>query len=247
MINRLRDNFKGASKQYLITGAPQCLVPDNNMGQMISQAKFDIIWVQFYNTPACSAMSWVTANPNYASNGVEKPSGFTYNQWESWLAGTQSKDAKLYIGIPGGSGGANPGFYLSPSQAASLAKAYFCKPNFGGIMIWEATYSENNAVFHQSIKNSLVSLSQSSGCKSSGGGSPPPPPPPTTTQVSQPTQPPSGGGGSCKQTYTVVSGDYCYLIWTKYSITEAQLRAWNPSLNAACAVFPGDKLCVSSK
>ncbi|KAH8897317.1 LysM-domain-containing protein [Thozetella sp. PMI_491] len=57
----------------------------------------------------------------------------------------------------------------------------------------------------------------------------------------------SGGGstGSCKQTYTVVSGDSCWAIWTKYGITEAQLRAWNPSLNSACLIQPGQVLCVS--
>lgn len=54
-----------------------------------------------------------------------------------------------------------------------------------------------------------------------------------------------GGSGSCKKTYTVVSGDYCYLIWTRFGISEAQLRAWNPSLNAACALQPGQVLCVS--
>lgn len=57
----------------------------------------------------------------------------------------------------------------------------------------------------------------------------------------------TGGGntGSCKKNYTVVAGDYCYLIWTKNGISEAQLRAWNPSLNAACALQPGQVLCVS--
>lgn len=52
-------------------------------------------------------------------------------------------------------------------------------------------------------------------------------------------------GGSCKKNYKVVAGDYCYLIWTKNGITEAKLRAWNPSLNSACSIKPGQVLCVS--
>lgn len=58
---------------------------------------------------------------------------------------------------------------------------------------------------------------------------------------------PGGGNnnGSCKKNYTVVSGDYCYLIWTKNGITESQLRSWNPSLNANCDLQPGQVLCVS--
>lgn len=44
LINRLRSLFP--SSNYLITGAPQCVVPDTNMGTMISQAKFDILYIR---------------------------------------------------------------------------------------------------------------------------------------------------------------------------------------------------------
>jgi chitinase len=53
------------------------------------------------------------------------------------------------------------------------------------------------------------------------------------------------GSGSCKSSYTVVNDDNCWKIWTKFNISEAQLRAWNPSLNAACLIQPGQVLCVS--
>lgn len=49
----------------------------------------------------------------------------------------------------------------------------------------------------------------------------------------------------CLKTYTVVSGDYCFLIEQNNGITEAQLRAWNPSLDAACDLAIGQVLCVS--
>jgi chitinase len=120
MITRLRSLFPTASKPYLITGAPQCVVPDANMGVMIANAQFDILFVQYYNTPECSARNWVSANPNYASTGVEKTSGFSY-----------SANAKLYIGVPGDVEAAASTDYLTPTEISSLIEAYYCKPNFG--------------------------------------------------------------------------------------------------------------------
>lgn len=55
----------------------------------------------------------------------------------------------------------------------------------------------------------------------------------------------SSTSGSCTQTYTAVSGDYCYLIWNEFGITEAQLYAWNPTLDAACDLAIGQVLCVA--
>ncbi|KAF3069352.1 LysM domain-containing protein [Trichoderma lentiforme] len=49
----------------------------------------------------------------------------------------------------------------------------------------------------------------------------------------------------CSQTYTVVSGDFCFAIWTKFNLTEAQFRALNPSLDTACTITIGQTLCVA--
>ena len=53
------------------------------------------------------------------------------------------------------------------------------------------------------------------------------------------------GSGSCKQHYTVVSGDFCFAIWTKFGLTESKFRSLNPSLDSACDIFPGQSLCVA--
>ncbi len=113
MASRLREHFKTASKKYILTGAPQCVVVDANMGALISQVQFDIIWVQYYNTPQCSARNWINANPNFAADGIEHSAGFSYSQWARFLVGTASANAKLYIGVPGSPDPGN--FYLSPS------------------------------------------------------------------------------------------------------------------------------------
>ncbi|KAJ8107992.1 hypothetical protein ONZ43_g6559 [Nemania bipapillata] len=50
MISTLRDSFKtDSSNTYYITGAPQCPIPEPNMGVVIDSAQFDYIWPQFYN------------------------------------------------------------------------------------------------------------------------------------------------------------------------------------------------------
>ena len=48
MINRLRSHYATQSNPYLITGAPQCVVPDANMGEMIDKVEFDVLLVQFF-------------------------------------------------------------------------------------------------------------------------------------------------------------------------------------------------------
>ncbi|KAK9489164.1 putative endochitinase [Lipomyces doorenjongii] len=203
MINRLRSYFLSASKPMLITGAPQCVSPDANMGTMIQHAKFDIIWIQFYNTPQCSARAWVTANPSYGSTGVENTSGFSYNAWTNFLVGTASATAKLYIGIPGSTLAAQRASdYLKPAEATNLMQAYFCKPNFGGIMIWEATAAEKNIIssktYYDVIKNDLLAYSKNTALSCMRVSS-------TSTGTCGTTY----GGRTCKSGYCCSKYGYC--------------------------------------
>jgi chitinase len=121
-------------KDYIITGAPQCPRPDDNMSNMINKAKFDIIWPQFYNNgPAgCTARDWV--------NGE---AGFNFADWASDLLAGESKDAKLYLGLLGGASGSagSPGDYLTPTEAKSLIAAFESSTAFGGVMLWDAVSS----------------------------------------------------------------------------------------------------------
>jgi peptidoglycan/xylan/chitin deacetylase (PgdA/CDA1 family) len=48
---------------------------------------------------------------------------------------------------------------------------------------------------------------------------------------------------SCKTYHTVVKGDNCYKIWTKYGLTESSLKKLNS--NISCSILHvGDKICV---
>ncbi|KAF4627473.1 hypothetical protein G7Y89_g10682 [Cudoniella acicularis] len=149
-INRLRANFaSNPAKTYLITGAPQCPLPEPNMGAMIQAAQFDILWVQFYNNPSCSARSWANANPNYATLGHEVSTvTLNYNEWKQQISSGASAGAKIYIGLEAQIAGCTPatyGDYLNATEANNLIDAYKGDSSFGGIMIWEATTALNDA------------------------------------------------------------------------------------------------------
>ncbi|CZT52997.1 uncharacterized protein RSE6_14427 [Rhynchosporium secalis] len=143
-INRLRELFaeykiqNKCSKTYLISGAPQCPLPEGNMGLTIANAHFDLLFIQFYNNGAngCTARNWITKG--------DSVDGFNYNKWVSTIATGASKNAKLYLGLLGSSTAGVAGDYLTAIEAQTLINAYHGKSQFGGVMLWEATYAENN-------------------------------------------------------------------------------------------------------
>ena len=50
MINTLRAFFSNdTSNSYYISGAPQCVIPDANIGDSIMQAQYDFLNIQFYS------------------------------------------------------------------------------------------------------------------------------------------------------------------------------------------------------
>ncbi|PVH77711.1 glycoside hydrolase family 18 protein, partial [Cadophora sp. DSE1049] len=142
-IKRLREHFaaykaaKPCSKTYLISGAPQCPLPEGNMGLTIAGAKFDLLFIQFYNNGAngCTARNWIT-NKNAG--------GFNYDSWVTIVNQGASAGAKLYLGLLGSSSAGTSGDYLTALEAQSLIDAWHSAPQFGGVMLWEATYAENN-------------------------------------------------------------------------------------------------------
>lgn len=112
---------------------------------------------------------------------------------------------KLFVGVPantlaanGNSGGAV--YYASPSQLASIIADVKSSPDFGGIMMWDAGYSDanvnNGCNYAQEAKNILLTGAP---C----GGSLPPASSSTPTSTANPTSSttssasgtgPTGGG-----------------------------------------------------
>ncbi|KAI6712453.1 hypothetical protein JHW43_005002 [Diplocarpon mali] len=143
-INRLRAHFDAHkranpnSKTYLISGSPQCPLPEQNMGRTISEAKFDMLFIQFYNNRhfGCTAR-----------NFIDKTGHFNYEQWVRFVNAGKSKGAKLHIGLLGSPEAAARGAghdYLKPREVKTLLAKYHWEEQFGGVMIWENTHAARN-------------------------------------------------------------------------------------------------------
>ncbi|KKP04276.1 heterokaryon incompatibility protein [Trichoderma harzianum] len=147
------------SKKYYMTGAPQCIVPDANMGDMMFNGKFDLLYIQFYNTPQCSARGAISGyNPKDGSLQY-----FSYDAFQEFItvSFSQSKGAKLYIGLPASPDAADndENYFLTPDEAAKLINEYRYHPGFGGIMLWDAGSSDqavtNGCTYSQEIQSIL--------------------------------------------------------------------------------------------
>ncbi|RWQ96201.1 glycoside hydrolase superfamily, partial [Paecilomyces variotii] len=149
LARRLRDNFSEfPSKQFYLSAAPQCLSPDAQLSNAIQFASFDFIWVQFYNTDPCSARAWVDGDVT---------SDFTFDAWIAAIKLGGNPSAKLFIGLP-----ADPtqAYYVSPDEVETLVEEYMGRypENFGGIMIWEATASDENQIDGRSYAANMKSV-----------------------------------------------------------------------------------------
>lgn len=178
MIAKLRSNFaKDSSNTYYITGAPQCPLPEPNMGEIISASQFDYLWIQFYNNPGCST----NGNINYAD-------------WKSTLASGPSKDAKIFIGVPAAPDGATgtasgAQYYLTPAALASLVAKFSSDSSFGGVMTWSAGFSDSNMIDGQTYAQHVKGI-----LGSPAAAAPPSPvssagPAPTSTEPATKPQP----------------------------------------------------------
>ncbi|KAG4283856.1 hypothetical protein FPRO06_08235 [Fusarium proliferatum] len=128
MINELRR----LNSDVIITGAPQC--PTSNqyfyMKDMINQAKFDALFIQFYNNPGCDAIP----DPSVSWDR------FNYDDWEGIVENSaSSQNAKLYVGLPASEAAAPGGGYLEPEAMKDLVCALKDKTHFAGISLWDLT------------------------------------------------------------------------------------------------------------
>ena len=158
LVNTLRGHFKSdLTKPYYISGSPQCVVPDAHLADAIKKVQFDFLFVQFYNTPQCSARSFFEPRGDGA---------ITFDQWAEFVRASGSR-AKLFLGLPGSTAAVEDGrMYLEPSEAESLLEYFQCRhpDTFGGLMIYDATASENNLVNDMPYADYLKSRLDESAC-----------------------------------------------------------------------------------
>ncbi|KAJ3569310.1 hypothetical protein NPX13_g6128 [Xylaria arbuscula] len=172
MISTLREKFaEDSDNTYYITGAPQCPIPEPNMGVIIDSAQFDYIWPQFYNNNNYTYPCALPINGN---------ADFNYDGWLEYTAGTPSKDAKIFVGVPAAPLGANGSptgetYYATPDQLAEIIEGVKDESRFGGIMMWSAGFSDSNVIdscnYAQQARSILDSGSPCGG--GSGGDNPP--------------------------------------------------------------------------
>ncbi|KAJ7042588.1 class III chitinase [Mycena alexandri] len=143
-VNEIRSLSAGASKRYYVTAAPQCVYPDASLGSVLNSAKFDAIYVQFYNNP-CGLQTYPTV------------SGWNFGIWDQWARTlSPNPNVKVYIGAPGALSAAGGGYVdiaTLSSIAVQMRKSF---PSFGGVMLWDASQAYQNNRYDLAIKNALV-------------------------------------------------------------------------------------------
>ncbi|KAL8845959.1 MAG: hypothetical protein Q9221_008921 [Calogaya cf. arnoldii] len=161
MINTLRVLFAAENhKDYYISGSPQCVIPDAHLAEPIETSWFDFLFIQFYNTPQCSARAYFDAS--YGRVG-DKPSSISFDAWVDFTrTKSLNKDVKLYLGLPAAPLPAlayDTYMYIAPDDVSNLIDVFQCRyPNeFGGIMVFEATYSEQNLIDNKPFVDVLKS------------------------------------------------------------------------------------------
>ncbi|KAI4285597.1 MAG: hypothetical protein L6R38_000499 [Xanthoria sp. 2 TBL-2021] len=164
MIDTLRVLFAAdIKKDYYISGSPQCVIPDAHLAEPIETSWFDFLFIQFYNTPQCSARAYF--DDSYGRVG-DKPSSISFDAWVGFVrTSAMNKDVKLYIGLPAAPLPAlayDTYMYIAPDDVVNLIDEFQCRypKEFGGIMVFEATYSEQNLIdnkpFVDVIKSQLT-------------------------------------------------------------------------------------------
>ncbi len=164
MVNTFREVFAlepADSKRYYISASPQCLVPDQHLSLAIETSWFDFLFIQFYNTPQCSARAYF--DHTFGAYGGP-PTDISFDAWVEYvLQYSFNPDVKLYLGLPADSKAAyNPEHYLTRQEAKKILHHFQCKypESFSGAMLYEATYSENNSLngesYAQTIKKALL-------------------------------------------------------------------------------------------
>lgn len=135
MINRLKNTQfpKDTSKSYYISGAPQCPLPDFHLAGPIANAWFDMLFVQFYNNPSCSGRAAV----NYAA-------GDSFLKWTQ--TSSKNPNVKIYFGLPASTQAAAASDYLTQPEMKDIVQRFSPNAKWGGIMLWESTYSQKNVV-----------------------------------------------------------------------------------------------------
>ncbi|CAI6335761.1 unnamed protein product [Periconia digitata] len=199
-VNKLRSHYADSGGEYYISGAPQCIVPDERMAYAIERSHFDFLFVQFYNTAQCNTRR------GYEGLGKDTTT-FTFDAWVAWLNDhSANQNVKIYLGMPASDVAvpSDPTSYLTPTEAEKLINAYKSShpERFGGVMLWEVMRNIRNPIcdrpYSTYIRSILDGTFQNEVCPSTSVSLP------SSTSSSVPSPTAVSPDGSCgpKSGYT---------------------------------------------
>ncbi|KAI0034208.1 glycoside hydrolase [Vararia minispora EC-137] len=143
-VTQIRTLAAGASKQYYVTGAPQCPFPDAFIGNTLNTVAFDAIYVQFYNN-FCGLTNF------------NNPNDWNFGTWDNWAKTVSPNPSiKIYIGAPASSTAAGSG-YVDATTLATIIKSTAAQySSFGGVMLWDASQAYANNRYDAAVKSALL-------------------------------------------------------------------------------------------
>ncbi|CCE88694.1 Piso0_001471 [Millerozyma farinosa CBS 7064] len=158
LAKKLKDYYsQDSSKKYYLSASPQCVYPDESVGDVLSHVPIDFAFIQFYN------------------NNCNLDKSFNFDTWQKYAESAPNKDIELFIGLPGSSSAAGSG-YVSTDVVKSTVQKVSNDKNFAGISLWDASAATSNTgsqgtSYLSEIKDILGSSSSPSSSGSSSSGS----------------------------------------------------------------------------
>ncbi|RKP38232.1 glycoside hydrolase superfamily, partial [Dimargaris cristalligena] len=140
-LRQLYDTDKNHA--YYIAAAPLCHYPDLVMPQTYNEAWFDMLFIQFYNSP-CGVDNFGTQS-------------FNYHLWDFWArVYSVNKNVKIYVGIPASTYSALSGYV--PAERLMQITDFLQKTytSFGGVMLYDISESRPNGDYSKKIKEHMV-------------------------------------------------------------------------------------------
>ena len=122
-LARELDAIRSKHRYFLLSGSPQCFIPDHYLDTAIKTGLFDHIYVRFFNNPPCQYSDGNTARL-FAS----------WNEWTSLALPNNS----VFLGLPAATEVAPTGGYIPPEVLVSEVLPYIKQyPNYGGVALWD--------------------------------------------------------------------------------------------------------------
>ena len=129
-IDKANSLISPTDKKFILSGTPQCAIPDDNLGEVLDAAQFDLVMIQFYNNP-CQALAFVR-------QATTSQNPYNFEAWSAWADSNTKAKPKLLIGLPADTGAATTGFLTIDELTAIVSNATTKYPNtFAGVMMWD--------------------------------------------------------------------------------------------------------------